>query len=105
MLNNLKQIAMALQCYHQANGCFPPAYIADKTGKPMHSWRVLILPYLDRDDLYKAYNFTEPWDGPNNKKLATSRPDLCLPEHRRTSRPPVPDKLRGLGGTKGEWPS
>jgi len=48
---NLKQIAAALQAYHQANGCFPPAYIADKNGKPMHSWRVLILPYLDRNDL------------------------------------------------------
>src|SRR5271157_339454 len=68
-LNNLKEIAAALQAYHQANGCFPPAYVADKNGKPMHSWRVLILPYLDLDTLYKAYDFTQPWDGPNNKKL------------------------------------
>ena len=67
---NLKQIAAALQAYHQANGCFPPAYIADKNGKPMHSWRVLILPYLGCDDLCKAYDFTQPWDGPKNKGLA-----------------------------------
>ena len=67
--NNLKQIAMVLQMYHDAHGCFPPAYIADKNGKPMLSWRVLILPYLDRRERYKAFNLNEPWDGRGNKKL------------------------------------
>ena len=65
----LRNIALALQCYHRANGCFPPAYIADKNGKPMHSWRVLILPYMDYRWLHEAYDFTQPWDGPKNKKL------------------------------------
>ena len=90
--NNLKQIAAALQDYHQVNGCFPPAYIADKNGKPMHSWRVLILPYLDHDDLYKAYDFSEPWDGPKNKKLLAIRlPDVCLPERpHRSARQALP---------------
>ena|SRR5271157_353196 len=46
-LNRLLEIGLALHRYHQANGCFPPAYIADKNGKPMHSWRVLILPYME----------------------------------------------------------
>jgi hypothetical protein len=68
--NNMKQIAMALQKYHDANGRFPPAYIADATGKPMHSWRVLILPYTDWDGLYKTYKLGEPWNGPNNIKLS-----------------------------------
>jgi prepilin-type processing-associated H-X9-DG protein len=36
----------------------------------MHSWRVLILPYLGRMDVYDAYDFDEPWNGPNNRKLA-----------------------------------
>ena len=32
-------------------------------------------------DLYKAYDFTEPWDGPKNKKLSATRSeDVCLPE-------------------------
>jgi prepilin-type processing-associated H-X9-DG protein len=76
----LKQIAMALHNYHDANGCFPPAYIADKNGKRMHSWRVLILPGLEWRDLYKAYDFTEPWNGPNNKKLlATPLPAYVCP--------------------------
>jgi prepilin-type processing-associated H-X9-DG protein len=73
-MNQLKQIALALHNYRQANGCFPPAYIADKNGKPMHSWRVLIPPYFEEATLYKQYNFNESWDGPNNKKLLASRP-------------------------------
>ncbi len=70
--NNLKQIALALLYYHQTNGCFPPAYLADKNGKPMHSWRVLILPYMEMKALYDTYDFTEPWDGPKNKKLSAT---------------------------------
>ena len=69
-MNNLKNIALALRCYEQKHGCFPPAYIADENGRPMHSWRVLILPDIERNDIYDMYDFSEPWDGPNNRKLA-----------------------------------
>ncbi len=75
-MNNMKQLALALQCYAQVKGCFPPAYLADKDGRPMHSWRVLILPYIEHKDIYEQYNFKEPWDGPNNKKLLDSRPRI-----------------------------
>lgn len=66
---SLKQLGLALHNYHATWGSFPPAYIADKNGRPMHSWRVLILPQLERPDLYSRYRFDEPWDGPNNQKL------------------------------------
>lgn len=69
-INNLKQLTLALHNYRDAHGCFPPAYIADADGKPMHSWRVLILPYMEQQALYVKYDFSEPWDGPNNRKLA-----------------------------------
>ena len=72
--SNLHNIALALHLYEQEYHCFPPAYVADKNGKPMHSWRVLILPYLDQDGLYRAYDFNEPWDGPKNSKLLAKRP-------------------------------
>src|SRR5207248_11120546 len=42
--NNLRQIGLALHNYAQVYGSFPPAFVADEEGKPMHSWRVLILP-------------------------------------------------------------
>ena len=75
-MNNLKQISLALLNYESAYKCFPPPYIAEKNGKPMHSWRVLMLPYLERKDLYEQYDFNEPWDGPNNRKLLAFRPKI-----------------------------
>ena len=71
---NLKDISLALLNYHTANGCFPPAVVVGKDGKPMHSWRVLLLPYLEQRDLYEAYDFQEPWDGPKNKRLLAACP-------------------------------
>ena len=72
--NNLKQIGLALHNYADTYGAFPPAYVADADGKPMHSWRVLILPFLESSALYSSYNFDEPWDGPNNSLLANQMP-------------------------------
>jgi hypothetical protein len=68
--NHLKQLALAMHNYHDTYGCFPPAYIADKDGRPMHSWRVLLLPFMEFGALYKEYRFDEPWNGPHNSKLA-----------------------------------
>ena len=72
--NNLKQIGLALHNYHDTYRCFPPAYIPDEDGQPMHSWRVLILPFLEAGALHDAYNFDEPWDSPNNLALANMMP-------------------------------
>lgn len=66
---NLNQISMAFYNYHDAYGSFPPAYVADASGKPMHSWRVLILPFIDEKELYEKYDFSEPWNGPQNSHL------------------------------------
>ena len=67
--NNLREIALAMHNYLQANGRFPPAYLADKQGRPMHSWRVLLLPFLGQKSLYDQYRFDEPWDSPNNRRV------------------------------------
>lgn len=65
---------MAVANYHDTYKCYPPPFIADADGKPMHSWRILLLPYLERNDLYQQYRFDEPWNGPNNRKLANQMP-------------------------------
>jgi hypothetical protein len=67
--NNLRQIAMALQTYYSRNRCFPPAYVVDENGKPMHSWRALLLPYIECSNI--PYDRSRPWDSPKNK-VATS---------------------------------
>ena len=48
---------MAVANYHHKYGCFPPAFMADANGRPMHSWRVLLLPFLEERESYAAYNF------------------------------------------------
>jgi prepilin-type processing-associated H-X9-DG protein len=68
--NNLRQIGIALQEYHQKYGSFPPAFVADSAGKPLYSWRVLILPFMDLQRLFAAFVPDQPWDGPTNAKLA-----------------------------------
>jgi hypothetical protein len=79
-VNNLKQIGLAMHNYHAVYGAFPPAYVADNSGRAMHSWRVLLLPFLDNPPflntqaLYEQYNFDESWDGPNNITLLGKMP-------------------------------
>jgi prepilin-type processing-associated H-X9-DG protein len=72
--NNLKQIGLAVLNYEATYRSFPPAYVADADGKPMHSWRVLILPFLEENQLYQQYDFNEPWNGPKNSQLAMRMP-------------------------------
>jgi hypothetical protein len=104
--NNLKQIGLALHNYHDVYGCFPPAYVADKDGKPMHSWRVLILPFIEEQRLYQAYRFDEPWDGPNNRKLAAPMPNVyaCPSQHRTSRQPPTHSSYVAVVGPRTAWP-
>jgi len=68
--NRLRNIALALENYHEEYGSYPPAWVPDEQGKPLYSWRVLILPYLDNRPLYSAYNLDEPWDSPHNMQYS-----------------------------------
>jgi type II secretory pathway pseudopilin PulG len=65
--NNLKQIALALLNYHDEYGSFPPAYTVDAEGKPLHSWRTLILPFNEQKTLYEKIDLSKPWDDPANQ--------------------------------------
>lgn len=56
------------------HGTLPPASVPGPDGRPAHSWRVLLLPYLEQQSLYDRYRFDEPWDGPNNSNLAGEIP-------------------------------
>jgi hypothetical protein len=73
-MNNMKQIALAMLNYLDNHRRFPPAYSTDKPGKPLLSWRVLILPYLEEEELYKQFHLDEPWDSEHNKALIERMP-------------------------------
>jgi prepilin-type processing-associated H-X9-DG protein len=68
--NNLKQIGLALMNYESSYGTFPPAATFDSSGKPLLSWRVLVLPYLEQNPLYQQFHLDESWDSPHNKPLS-----------------------------------
>jgi prepilin-type N-terminal cleavage/methylation domain-containing protein/prepilin-type processing-associated H-X9-DG protein len=79
--NNLKQIALALHNYEQANNALPPAYTVDANGKPLHSWRTLVLPYLEQEPLYRTIDLSKPWNDPANATaLETSLSVFRCPE-------------------------
>lgn len=103
---NLKRIGIALQNYHGRYGSFPPACVTGDDGRPKHSWRVLILPFLGEQALYDAYDFREPWDGPRNRQLAARMPAVfrCPGEDRETCRRPG-DRTRYLAvvGPHAAW--
>ncbi|QEH31682.1 hypothetical protein OJF2_01470 [Aquisphaera giovannonii] len=70
--NNLRQIGLALSMYGEQYGALPPACTVDRAGRPLHSWRTLLLPYLNEQDLYASIDLSKPWDDPVNAKLAAS---------------------------------
>jgi prepilin-type processing-associated H-X9-DG protein len=73
-INNEKQIGLAIHNYIASHDAFPPAYTQDKAGKPLLSWRVMILPYIEQDALYKEFHLDEAWDSPHNKALIARMP-------------------------------
>src|SRR5438034_9067098 len=73
--NDVKQIGLALHDFQQRHGRLPPAVVYDRDGRPLHSWRVLLLPYLEHEELYRRFLLTEPWDSPANRDLLP-----CIPK-------------------------
>jgi hypothetical protein len=75
--SNLKQLAIALVGYADDHASrFPGAAICDPGGKPLLSWRVAVLPYLEQGELYKEFHLDEPWDGPHNLPLVERMPKV-----------------------------
>jgi RNA polymerase sigma factor (sigma-70 family) len=74
--NNLKQIGLAMHNYHDTYGSFPAEAIYSQDGKPLLSWRVAILPFLEEENLYNQFKLDEPWDSVHNKKLLGRMPKV-----------------------------
>ena len=72
--NNMKQMMLAFHNYHDAYGHFPAQANYDNNGKPLLSWRVHILPFIDQQALYSRFKLNEPWDSPHNRKLIRLMP-------------------------------
>jgi hypothetical protein len=91
-MNNLKQIVLAMHNYNSVKGSFPARANFDAQGKPLLSWRVHILPYIEQDALYKQFHLDEPWDSEHNRPLIAMMPSI----YRNPSSRSAPDMANYL---------
>ena len=75
-IDHLHRMTVAMLQYAGDHGTLPPAYTVDETGKPLHSWRVLLLPYLGQQQLYDQLRLDEPWDSPHNQQFHDKTPQV-----------------------------
>jgi hypothetical protein len=86
---NLGGVGLALHNYQATHGRLPPAVVYSPDGKPLYSWRVLILPFIEDDTLFKEFNLDEPWDSPHNIALLPRMPkSYAAPSHKAGLLPP-----------------
>ncbi|MEN6496839.1 MAG: DUF1559 domain-containing protein [Thermoguttaceae bacterium] len=107
---NLKQIGLGLLSYQTAHGRLPPVRQCDHEGQALLSWRVLLLPFVDRGhlfpgecNLFQQYDRSEPWDGPTNRKLANIQLSIykCWSDLR--DRPDGTANYVAVTGPEGDW--
>lgn len=79
--NNLKQLGVALQNYHDTYGTFPPEFVGQQTGNGNWGANVLIMPFLEQGSLYEQLN-------PNGGVLPTLASQPLLANENRAFRCP-----------------
>ncbi len=75
-LDSMKSIVVALNDYNARYGTYPTPIVSDVTGKPLYSWRVLILPFLGYEDLFQRFQLDQAWDSPANLALLNEMPSV-----------------------------
>jgi hypothetical protein len=103
--NQLTIISVALKEYHEVHQCYPPAVVQDAQGKPIHSWRVLILPYLGDEaaqQIYDQYDFASAWNSPQNRLLIDKMPVIFRCPDRRKGAPNETDYV-AIDGPFAAW--
>ncbi|MDO4630041.1 MAG: DUF1559 domain-containing protein [Planctomycetia bacterium] len=88
---NLYRLGIAMQLYRlEHDGKLPPAFSVDAEGKPLHSWRVLILPYVGDEkckELYAKIRLDEPWDSEYNRQFHAEMPEIFRNPNWEATRP------------------
>jgi hypothetical protein len=95
--NNLRQIALALHNYNDTYGKLPAVASFDKESKPLLSWRVHILPFIEQQTLYQEFHLDEPWDSEHNKKLIPRMPSVYSCQDAKLSGPGKTTYLAPVG--------
>lgn len=77
-VSHLKQLMLALHNHHDTFRKFPAHAIYSEDGKPLLSWRVAILPFIEEKALYDQFHLDEPWDSPHNMQLVAQMPAVFM---------------------------
>jgi hypothetical protein len=101
-LKNLSQIGFALHDYHDQHKQFPPWAACNQDGKPLLSWRVLILPFLQQGALFAQFKLDEPWDSAHNRKLLNKMPAVFAAPGIKTKEPGL-TYYQGFVGQGAGW--
>lgn len=75
-MNKFKQIALGMLNYENTRKTLPAFASYDTEGRPLLSWRVYVLPYLEQQALFNQFHLDEPWDSEHNRKLIDQMPDV-----------------------------
>lgn len=111
--SNLEHIAIAIHNYHDTYKYLPTNQLS-RDKKPLLSWRVQILPFMERkrpltapdlllvpeeNVVFKQFRLEEPWDSAHNKKLIDKMPKIYAPVRGKFD--PGMTFYQGFGGTNG----
>lgn len=97
-MNHTKMILLSLLNYESVHKAFPAHATYDDNGKPLLSWRVHVLPFLEEQELYEKFHLDEPWDSDHNKKLIPLMPEVFLDPSSRLSTEQGRANLIGVKG-------
>jgi len=73
---NLMQIMLAMHNFYDTHKSLPAAATYGAEGKPLLSWRVHVLPFIEQRQLYDQFKLNEPWDSPHNRTLIDKMPPV-----------------------------
>lgn len=95
---SLNQLALVFQRYEKEHGRLPPHAIYSKEGKALLSWRVILLPTMNRVNLYNRFRLDEPWDSPHNIKLLREIPGYYTMDTQVREQAPYSTRLKVFVG-------
>jgi prepilin-type N-terminal cleavage/methylation domain-containing protein/prepilin-type processing-associated H-X9-DG protein len=72
-VNNVRQHGLALGEYHDIDEKLPPAVADDPTRRLLHTWEVVLLPYVEQQALYDRYDFSATPDAAVNRPVTSTR--------------------------------
>lgn len=78
--SRFRHIESLLLLYHEEHGAFPPTKYQPEPDGPIHSWRVLLVPYTGASfkKRYAAYDFSQEWGSFHNFEALGDMPEFCF---------------------------